>query len=170
MTSYYARHHSLSQQTLDAYTRYNDRIVDRLCFYYYYLQDVVPDGVWVRHIPSVPSRDPGYQNTRQAIELRTYTGRIVMYGLVSMDRRPDQVETVAADEAYTRYDDGYFVGDDRTWRFFTGLDQLRVYSCVDGDEWELMGHLSPISDAREMARYLQDLYDSLSDAAIAMPD
>lgn len=93
-----------------------------------------------------------------------------MYGLVSMDRRPDQIETVAADEAYTRYDDGYFVGDDRTWRFFTGLDQLRVYSCVDGDEWELMAHLSPISDARELARYLQDLYDSLSDAAIAMPD
>ena len=84
-----------------------------------------------------------------------------MYGLVSMEHRADHIEEVAGNEAYTKYLDGYFVRDDETWRFFTGLSQLRVYCCFASEYWELMSVLHPIRDVREVAGYFQTQYDSL---------
>ena len=135
--------------------RFNTSLRDRLRFYHLYLQDVVPHGVTVHRIPSnVP--------TRQALELRTYTGKTFVYGLVSMEEHyPDEIEEVAAEEAYAKYLDGYFARDDGTWRFFTGLNHLRNYCCFGGQQWELMGADHPIRDVREVAAYYQRQYDSM---------
>lgn len=157
-TSYYARHRRLSEETLYAYTRYNDNLRDRLYFYYNFFQDVVPDGVTVHYVPSMLSG-----NTRQGLELRTHTGRIFMYGLVSMEHNTSQIARVAAEEAYTKFREGYYTRDDGAWRSFTCLTQVRMYACFDGSgRGEFQGLLHPISDVRETAVYLQNQYDSMA--------
>ena len=86
-----------------------------------------------------------------------------MYGLVSMESRANMIETVAADEAYTKHLDGDFARDDGTWRFFTGVSNLRVYCGFGGASYELMSVLQPDRDVWEVAGYFQVQYDSMSE-------
>ena len=155
MTSYYARHRRLSQQTLRAYPRMDRSIADRLRFYVSYFEDVAPDEVTVDHVPSTTN------DGKEEVQLRTPSGRIFMSGLVSMDRSVNPAEEDDADGAYTNYRNGYFVHYEGAWRFFTALGQLRVYCSFARDDWELMGKLPPFDDAKEVAAWLQSQYDSL---------
>ena len=84
-----------------------------------------------------------------------------MSGLTSMESRSDVVEYAAAEDAAMKYQEGLFVRDDGTLRFFTALTQLRMYNYFGGQEWELSGIIHPIHDVREMADYLQRQYDSV---------
>ena len=158
MSSYYARHHQLRPQTLHAYNRYNNGIRDRLYFYTCYFNDVVPYGITVNHVQGVSSG-----SMRRVLELRTHTGRLFMYGLVSMEHNTSQLTSAAADEAYEKFIGGYFARDDGAWRFFTCLTQVRLYACFDGNySWEFQGLCHPIHHVRELARWLQNQYDSLA--------
>ena len=70
-------------------------------------------------------------------------------------------ENLAADEAYTKFMDGYYVrDDDAKWRFFTGTRRLRMYR-GRGEEWGLKREFSPIADAAVVAAYLQREFDGL---------
>ena len=84
-----------------------------------------------------------------------------MSGLVSMELRHDYLENVAADEAYTKFLDGYFVHGGGRWRFFTATSKVRVFNSDRGDGWVLMGEFRPFQDAGSFAAYLQREYDSL---------
>ncbi|CAD6587166.1 MAG: hypothetical protein ASARMPRED_003014 [Alectoria sarmentosa] len=165
MTSHVARNGGLSQQTHEAYRCYGrtPRGVDeRLHFYYTYLLDVVPWGITVNHIPAERSNDPRASSTREEIQLLTLSGTIFMSGLVSMERSATMIETVAADEAYSKWLDGDFVPDDRKWRFFTGLTQIRFFESPRGDEWDLVDNFNLMLNAQGVAAFLQQEYNRLS--------
>ena len=157
MTSSYARHGTLSHETIRLYGHMLRSTEHRVAFYLSYFQEVVPDGVTVHHIPSAT-----YGNPRQEIELRTVSGRIFMSGLVSKERGYQILEECAADEAYTKWDDGDCVQfDDGGWRFFTAKENVRMYSSFPGHEYEMMESMEPVDEAREVAAWLQRQYDSL---------
>ena len=85
-----------------------------------------------------------------------------MSGLVSMERSATMIETVAADEAYSKWLDGDFVPDDRKWRFFTGLTQIRFFESPRGDEWDLVDNFNLMLNAQGVAAFLQQEYNRLS--------
>ena len=85
-----------------------------------------------------------------------------MSGLVCTQTRTDNVELVAADEAYTRWRDGDFVPDGQNWRFFTGQVEIRFFNSRSrGEEWEMVDNFNPITHVAYVAAYLQREYDRL---------
>lgn len=85
-----------------------------------------------------------------------------MSGLVSMDRNPTTVETIAGDEAYTQWDNGDFIQDEDRWRFFTGSNNLiRLFRSDHGDGWSIPSEFHPINQARDVAGYLQREFDRI---------
>ena len=159
MTSYFARHYGLSQETHEAalYGAQPRNVNDRLDFYLKYLKDVVPDGVRVRHIPA-----SGILNsTCEEIHLLTRSEGIFMTGLVRRDRNHHRTERVAADEAYSYYLDGEFVPDGDNWRFFTCHDSLRFFNSEERDHWNLAHCFRPMERPFEVAQFLQEEYDCL---------
>lgn len=158
----------LSYSTLEAYWLYGAfprSIHDRLHFYLTYLVDVAPFGVNVEHIRAFRSSDimlnPNLTTTREEVQLLAPSGKIFMSGLVSMEQTTNAVEQVAADEAYTKWDDGDFVPDGQNWRFFTGLVRLRLYDSREGNEWECLGTYHPITQAGDVAAVLLQQYNRL---------
>lgn len=159
MTSNFARNHRLSQQTLDTYTRYGAHprdAADRRYFYHVYLQDVVPDGVTVHHI-----HNGSHNLVREEIQLLTPSGRIFMSGLVGAEKNHHYTEKVAGEEAYNKWQDGYFIPDEQKWRFFTGLAKIRFFGSREDEKWDCKGQLDPIGCAQYVAAYLQQEYDKL---------
>ncbi|KAL9135741.1 MAG: hypothetical protein Q9175_003065 [Cornicularia normoerica] len=163
MTSEFARNQGLSQRTREAYerSRGSNNVEDRLHFYLTYLEDLVPFGLTVHHVPTQRGDDPRPSNAREEIQLLTFPGMIFMSGLVSMESAASLIETVAASEAYTKWLDGDFVPDYDNWRFFTGLATIRFFKSHDGDEWELEREFHPILHAAEMADTLDQEFDKL---------
>ena len=157
MTSYFARYGRLSPQTqgLAEHGARPQNVYERLNFYMNYLQDVVPYGITVQHIPSDRP-----ENNSQEIHLLTPSGQIFMSGLVSRDRNHNHTEEVAGSEAYTYWLDGEFAPDGDNWRFFTGLAALRFFNSVQGDSWELQQSYHGMDYAEYVAEYLQEEYDS----------
>ena len=168
MASLYSINGGLSLRTEDAYIRHGGnqlRVKDRLEFYLAYLQDVVPGGVAVVHIPrniqpfdlrlsEQTTRAPAHVE-REEIQLR-YDGRIFMTCVLSLDFNPTTVEEVAGHLAYVHWRDGYFVRDyHRAWRMFTALNDLRFFSSRHGNEWDRTAIFDPIVHARDVAAYLQ---------------
>ena len=156
MTSYYAQYQQLSARTHDAFAWSEARREDlnaRLTFYFIYLQDVVPYGITVHHIPR------NFGQNREKIWLATYSSQIFMTGLIAMETNPTYCEEQAADEAYTQWVDGYFV--DRNWRFFTGLFRIRFCDGYEDAEWERVVDLDPMQNPAEVAQHLQECYDGL---------
>ena len=162
MTSFYARHGSLSRQTRESSQHFarprNPQ--DRLRFYMDYLIDVVPLEVTVHHAPS-SSGPRGRRARREEIQLLTPSGEIFMTGLVEMGSSPYHCEEVAASEAYTKWLDGYFAADGRKWRFFTGLSQLRFYRSDRGVSWNIKEAFHPMNEAQRVSEFLQQQYESL---------
>lgn len=130
---------------------------DQLRFYYYYLRDIVPQGVTVQHCPT------GESQTREEIQLLTPSGGLFMSGLVSIDRSTTNLESVAGSEAYTYWLDGEYVPGDQDWRFFTAHTNLTFLRCLhrNGNEWEADWGANPMNRADEAAVYLQLQYDML---------
>lgn len=170
MSSFFSRNGGLSEQTREAYNRCGDshpNVGERLVFYITYLHDVAPWGLTIHHIPAdhIPeseSRNGNVSTTREEIQLLLPSGRIFMSGLLSLERSAAYLETVAGDEAYTKWLDGYFVPDNQNWRFFTCLANMRIFNSNHrGDEWDLVGSFHPISHAQEVATLLQQEYNRL---------
>ena len=161
MTSYFASHGTLSRETRDsAYCLLDPRnLNDRLIFYINYLQDVVPDGITVQHIPT------GLSNpTSEEIQLITLEGYIFMSGLIRIDRNPARGEDIAGPKALNHYLDGEFVRDARdeqNWRFFTGHDSLRFFKSHGGDSWNKIQKYDPVIDAEYVAEYFMEEYQSI---------
>ena len=158
MTSYFARYGALSRQTneLEYYNAHPRSVGERLDFYMQYLQDVVPYGVTVQHIPSdIP------ENKSEEIHLLTPSGKIFMSGLVSRDRNHNHTEDIAASEAYTMWLESEFVQDGQNWRFFTALDALRFFNSQDGDSWDMKQKCNPMDRADAVAEFLLQQYDSI---------
>lgn len=162
MTSFYARHGSLSRQTreLSQHFARPRNPQDRLSFYMEYLLDVVPLEVTVRHVPS-SSATRARMVEREEIQLLTLSGDIFMTGLVGMGPNPNHCEEIAASEAYTKWLDGYFAADGRNWRFFTGLSQLRFYKSDGDDTWKITENFPPMDNAQRVSEFLQRQYESL---------
>ena len=156
MTSYFAQHGVLSDDTLRAYERYRWSRPHRLRFYCNYFEDVVPAGVTVHHIPSGI-----HVNSREEIELRTLRGNIFMSGLITLENDSSDLEQAAGDEAFTKFLERDFVRDDERWRFFTGTSRLNFYECNGNEDWELAESLMPIRHLRHVAEYLQWHFESL---------
>ena len=168
MTSIFEIYGGLSYSTLEAYWLYGASprsIHDRLRFYLTYLVDVVPLGVNVEHIPAFRSSDimlsSNLTTTREEIQLLAPSGKIFMSGLVSMEQTANLIEQVAANEAYTKWDDEEFDPNGQTWPFFTGLVRIRLYDSRDGDEWECLGTFHPIQQAGDVAAVLLQQYNRL---------
>ena len=164
MTSYLAQYGRLRERTLEAYSEYGHyprHVNERLDFYLLYLQDVVPYGITVHHFPCDvdPSSSTRYPK-REEIRLLTWSGRIFMTGLVSVEPTALHCEQVAGDEAYTRSLSGDFV--DHHWRFFTALVQLRFCDGVGDEGWERVEEFRPIDHAWVVAEYLQHEYYRLA--------
>ena len=163
MTSFFSRNHGLSEDTQEAYRRYqlSQNVAGRLEFYLAYLRDIAPHGITIHHIAATRTgAGQAARNEREEIQLLTSSGKIFMSGLVSMERRADSIETVAADEAYSKCLDEEFV--DQNWRFFTGLNKIRIFnSDRSGDGWELVSDDNPIENADEVAAFLQEEYDRI---------
>ena len=156
MTSHYARHGSLSEETLYYYHYSNRSLTDRITFYINYFYDVAPYGVNVHHERGLPANNP-----MQAIQLRTPSEQIFMSGIVTMEPNTQHLENYAANRSYGKWRGGSFVPDGNCWRFFTATTKLSMYVSFGGDNWELMGRMDPIRDVREVVRLLQNQYDSL---------
>ena len=156
MTSHYAQYRELAAATCEAYDRTLDSpsLRNRLDFFYDYLVEVAPLGVHIRHIPQRGC------SSREEVQLVDTSERIIMSGLISLEYNPNHIEEVAGDEAYTKWDAGYFVPDD-TWRFFTGTHKIRFFKSQDGNDFELRGSWHPIKDVEQVAAYLQQEYDRL---------
>ena len=156
MTSHYAQYRGLSEEICETYDKCRDSptLRNRLHFFYDYLVEVAPWGVHIRHIPQ-----RGF-SLREEVQLVDISERIIMSGLISMEYNPKHIEEVAGDEAYTKWDDGYFVPDEK-WRFFTGTHKIRFFKSRGGNEWELRGEWHPIRDVKEVVEYLQQEYDGL---------
>ena len=161
MTSNFARNGGLSRQTMDEYLRYGGprprNLRERVYFYETYLQDVVPDRVTVHVRPKHMTRE------RHEIQLLTPTGAIFMWGLVGTETDHDVVKYAAGIDASKRYRDGLFVPDWLSWRFFTGLTEIRFFSAEENSNegWECGGEFHPINDAQYVAAYLQQEFDKL---------
>lgn len=86
-----------------------------------------------------------------------------MLGLVGTETDHDLVRCATDIEASKRYQDGNFVRDWLTWRWFTCLTEIRFYSQEEDSRhgWECGGEFHLIRDARKVARYLQREFDSL---------
>lgn len=164
MTSEYARNGHLSRLMLDAWSQCRDSpssVDAKLQFYFRYLYDVVPLGICVQRVPSEPNTDQHSTAHREEIQLLTLSGRLFMSGLISRERVPTSIETVAANEAYGSWLEEDFVPGDSDWRFFTGLISLRFYKGHHGDEYDVVETLSPMLYPREVAAYLQEEFDNL---------
>ena len=161
MTSYFASHGTLSRETRDsAYCLIDPRnLNDRLIFYINYLQDVVPDGITVQHVPT------GLSNlTSEEIQLITLEGYIFMSGLIRIDRNPARGEEIAGSEAFTHFENGEFspdARDERNWRFFTGHDSLRFFKSHGRDSWDEIQKYDPVIDAKYVAEYFMEEYQEL---------
>lgn len=156
MTSYLAQYGMLSDDTIRAYERYSWSRQHRLRFYCHYFEDVVPEGVTVHHIPSGI-----HVNSREEIELRTPRGNVFMSGLIALGSNSPDLEQTAGDEAFTKFLEREYVGDDERWRFFTGTTGLKFYECNGNEDWELAESLGPIQNQKQVAEYLQWQYESL---------
>lgn len=173
MTSKLVQNRGLSPQTLDAHRRCRANRYDadeRLWFLLTYLEDVVPWGITVHHIPGDRTDGKG-ENAREGIQLQTPSGMIFMSGLVSTESGQQYIEPVAAGEAYSKWDLGYFVPDGENWRFFLGAGPVGLISFFNsrqasqGDDWELKYNFETIDSAAELAAYLQQEFDSLAPEA-----
>ena len=160
MTSFYARHGTLSRQTRESLQYYTSprNAQDILRFYMDYLLDVVPLEVTVQHVPS--SSDT--RGTREEIQLLTPSRRIWMTGFVSKELNPDYPEHAAGSEAYNKWEEGYFVADGGNWRFFTGLAQLRFYKNDQRNTWKITENFYPMDSAQSVSEFLQEQYENLS--------
>ena len=168
MHSYYVEYQELSEETHEIYNlfgAYPTNINERLDFYLSWLYDVVPHGVTVYHVSTTSPLTHLMTSERveiAEIQLRTDRGEIFMTGLVSMEENAiDDLEMRAATEAIAKLRAGHFV--DETWRFFSGLTQVRFCNGYVGDDekWERVGEWDPIRHADEVAEYLQQEYDQL---------
>ena len=162
MTSNYAIFGDLSERTRDIYRRYGSRprtLDERVDFYLALLKDVVPGGITVHHVPEDPSSHDGVSPRREEIQLLTYSGKVFMSGLVTMDRDTTETETVAGSEAYTKWLDGDFI--DHNWRFFTASARLKFFGNCHRDEWERMRDYHPVTHADLVAAFLQNEYNRL---------
>ncbi|KAF6221501.1 hypothetical protein HO133_002357 [Letharia lupina] len=176
MTSPFARNQALSQKTIEAYSRLNgsEQVNHRVEFYLAYLQDVAPEGLTVSHIPVEGDRSHGAVMGEE-IRLIMSSGILFMSGLVSLDPRPNELETCAGNEAYTKLLNGDFTphdfnwrfltGQDTTinWRFFTGQDtKINFFSSDDSLWYKPDGQFHPIQNAEQVAAYLQQKRDGLA--------
>lgn len=166
MTSQFTRNGGLREQTLDAYNRscMCPRGVDeRLNFYLTYLEDVVPSGVTVDHVPveldnggRVSVRNP----PREEI-LLTMSGKIFMFGLVSMEYNPRTLEKTTGDEAFTQWLNGDYIPDGENWRFFTCQSMILFFNSHHDDDWECVSDFDPIDHVDQVAAFLQREADSV---------
>ncbi|KAF6237724.1 hypothetical protein HO173_003925 [Letharia columbiana] len=176
MTSPFARNQALSQQTIEAYSRLNgsEQVNHRVEFYLAYLRDVAPEGLTVSHIPVEGDRSHGAV-MREEIRLIMSSGILFMSGQVSLDPRPNELETYAGDDAYTKWLNGdftvhdfkwhSFTGQDITinWRFFTGQDTtINFFSSDDSPWYKPDAQFHPIQNAEQVAAYLQQKRDGLA--------
>ncbi len=172
MTSKYALFGRLSAKTIaadDSGGLISRDLDERLNFYLTYLEDVVPDGVTIRHVPNnrqhfeLRLSDSSPRNRtpvrREEIQLR-YEGGVFMTCVLSLDYNPTLAEEVAGNLAYMHWSDGYFVRDNhQAWRMFTALKKIRFFSSRHGREWDQIATYSPIMDAGNVALYLQREFD-----------
>ena len=161
MTSYFARYGALRPDTQDAYTKYNDTLHDRVYFYFLYFEDIVPQGVTVRHIWNSSSND---RTPTQELQLLTPSEHIFMTGLVSMVLGKDRLKTATKRKARWYYRHAYYADDDGCWRYFTALTEIRNfngYYDYENESHEFIGTCHPISDVAAQAQNLQRYYDSM---------
>lgn len=150
---------------LEAYNRLNispQSVTDRVDFYCIYLRDVAPLGLTIEHIPVI-SDDEERSPAREEILLTTNSGKIFMFGLVSLEINPTNVERTAGHEAYTNWLNGEFTPGENNWRFFTAQSKIRFFSSHLCDEWEARGEFHPIQHAEEVAAFLEQEFYKLSE-------
>ena len=84
-----------------------------------------------------------------------------MSGVLSMEVQTNYLHSIAADEAYTNWLEGYCVPDDGNWRFFTLTGVLSFFKGYRHDGWAIDDYFEPMDSAQDLAAYLQREYDSL---------
>ena len=142
---------------------------ERLQFYLAYLQDVVPHQISVTFIPI--HRQPYYLNPEvDGMEIRLmYRHMIFMTGVVSLQYgNPEAVEEIAALVAYSGYCSNEFVPNGHNWRIFTCTTRLR-FCTVHGSQNDRTPGLHPITQAAEVAEYLQQEFDRVLSHASSEP-
>ena len=83
-----------------------------------------------------------------------------MTGLISEEFEIACCEVQAAEEAYTRWVGRQFA--DGNWPFFAGLVRMRFSVGFSNAKWMHVAERHPITDANEIARYLQHVYDRMA--------
>ena len=160
MTSYFARHRALRPDTHYAYAGFNTSIDYRVQFYVLYFRDIVPRGVTV-HRTWRASLD----SQTQEIQLRTPSGSIFMYGLVTQSHNANQAEDATRRMARQYFMHGHYADDDDCWRYFTASIYLSLHNgYIDNEqEWhERVDSSYPILQAESQAWDLQNQYDSMA--------
>ena len=169
MTSLFARNQRLEQSTLDAYARFTARPHDleaKVKNFCMYLQNIVPQGISVRHEPvRVDAAEPTLERNpvREEILLENEKGKIFMSGLVSLEVGPVGLERAAGDEAYTSWLNGDFAPDGDKWRFFIGHGKTIKFFRSDGkDGWVAAAERFRLNqNVDEAAAFLQQEFDKI---------
>ena len=147
---------------MDAYRRYGADPLStgqRLDFYLPYLEDVVPNGVIVQH---VPNHDQPYdlggsrRAPREEIQL-WYAGKMFMTGVVALEVNPMHIEEAAGNLAYIHWGQQRICVPYRhqAWSMFTGLHRIRFCSSRDGRDWERMADFHPMHQVGEVVDYFE---------------
>ncbi len=144
-------------------------VQDRLHFYLSYLQEVAPHEISVTFLPI--HQQPYHLNPEvDGIEIRLmYRHMIFMTGFVSLQYgSPEAVEEIAARVAYSEYCSNEFVPNGRNWRIFTCTTRLR-FCTVRGNHFDRTPGFHPITQAAEVAEYLQQEFDRVMPYASLEP-
>lgn len=155
--SNFARQNELPPETVDAlalYEMYRSPYT-RMNFYRAYSIDVLPWGLRVELDPGDESIVPDPNNQRKKLLLMMpYSDKVFMSGLVSYGIHEDDVDSVAAEDAFHHWLNKDF-GNSQNWRFFTAEVKIKFFNCYDGYKWELTDEFDPMEEPAKVDALLR---------------
>ncbi|MCJ1459803.1 hypothetical protein MMC28_010182 [Mycoblastus sanguinarius] len=146
---------TISEECKTLYNNYPN-LESRIKFWLKYLEEVVPQGVTVKYM------EKEGKARAEGIEIYQASGDLFMPGIIVYRKHLAETAQVAAELAFTKFDDEGSTGD---WYFFVGASKLSFFKGEAGSEEygetpevEFM----PIEDAQKVRDYLADrLMDSI---------